>query len=370
MELTLNRLLINNFKNISAADLTFNAKINCFVGPNGSGKTNLLDAIHYISLTKSYFNIPDHMAIQNGKNNASIKAWISRNQTTEQILISIKPDGKTVKRNNKKYKRLTQHIGLIPIVMITPDDTKLISSSAEERRRFMDIIISQSDSKYLLALNKYKKALQQRNNLLKKFAAEKIFDSELLKIWDIQLISAANYIFNKRLQFCKEFSPLVQKYYELISAGNEKISLQYISQLKNNPFEKLLEQNINKDLNLQYTYAGIHRDDLNFLINNMQLKKFGSQGQQKTFLLALKFAQQDFIKKHLQISPILLLDDIFDKLDPIRVEKLINLVADSHFGQIFTTHTDQHILKNILDKISSPSDIFSVSNGSFKLLKN
>ncbi len=363
MDLTLNKLLINNFKNISEAEILFHDKINCLVGPNGAGKTNVLDAIHYLSFTKSYFNITDNQALQFGKDFFSLRGDFYRLNSSEKIQIIYKKDSKLVKRNDKKYKKLSQHIGLIPAVIITPEDSKLITGSGEERRKFIDIIISQADHLYINKLTSYRKILQQRNSLIKKFATEKYVDNEMLELWNIRLEKAATYIHAQRQKFIQAFQPLLEKYYSLIANAEEIAQIEYKSHLNEANFLELLEQNINKDLALTYTFAGIHRDDLEFKLNGKPIKKFGSQGQQKSFLLALKFAQHDFIRDHLQVKPLLLLDDIFDKLDPERVKHLVHLVADQQFGQIFITHTNPDILIKILEQLPSGYKIFNVQSG-------
>ncbi len=363
MELTLERLVVNNFKNITQADIHFTPKINCLVGPNGAGKTNVLDAIYYLSFTKSYFNITDSQAVQFDKDFFSLRGLYRRLNSTEEIQIIFQKDHKTVKRNQKKYKKLSQHIGLIPCVIITPEDSRLIMGSGEERRKFLDIIISQADPLYIANLTKYRKILQQRNSLIKQFARQKYVDQEMLELWDERLSQPANYIYTQRKNFVGKFKPILQHYYSLIANKGEQVDLEYRSLLNNQDFRQLLKQSLQRDLALEYTYIGIHRDDIEFKLNGQPIKKFGSQGQQKSFLLALKFAQHDFIKEKLKIKPLLLLDDIFDKLDPERVERLVHLVADSQFGQIFITHTNHQRLVQILSRIDTKYKIFSVKNG-------
>ncbi len=366
MDLVLENLTITNFKNIKEIQISPNAKLNSFVGLNGMGKTNILDAIYYLSFTKSYFNTPDQQNILYGEQFFSLRGTYNRLGSKEEITITVQKDHKTVKRNGKKYPRLSKHIGLIPAVVITPDDSRLISGSGDERRRLMDIIISQANGQYLKILSNYRKILNQRNQLIKTFARERYVDREMLEIWDEQLIEAAQYINEKRREFVKEFIPIFQEYYNFLSQEREQVSLKYKSHLNNNDFRLLLKNNLDKDLALQYTYYGIHRDDLELLIDGRAIKKFGSQGQQKSFLIALKFAQHDFIKKHLKIKPLLLLDDIFDKLDPQRVEKLVALVSDSLFGQIFITHTNEQRLKQIFHNLKLNYKIFYVENGTIK----
>ncbi len=368
MDLELRTLTLINFKNIEQAQIDFNGKINCLVGPNGAGKTNILDAIHYLSFTKSYFNITDSQAIRFGQDFFSITGNFTRLDNNEQISIIYKKDTKIVKANGKKYKKLSRHIGRFPAVIITPEDTKLITGSGEDRRKFLDIIISQADPQYLAHLSEYKKILQQRNSLIKTFAREKYVDNEMLELWDEQLSNAAQYIHRQRKQFIEQFKPLLREYYRKIANNDEQADIEYKSHLNSEDLMTILRNNLQKDLALEYTYAGIHRDDLDFKLNGQPIRKFGSQGQQKSFLLALKFAQHDFIKQQLKIKPLLLLDDIFDKLDPNRVEKLVHLVADNQFGQIFITHTNPQRLEQILQKVDTQYQIFHVRNG--QILEN
>ncbi len=363
MELNLEHLHITNFKNIIELNLELNKKINCFVGLNGAGKTNILDAIFYLSFTRSYFPVSDAQNIRYGQDFFMLKGQYQRLRVKEEILITFQKDQKTVKRNGKKYRRLSHHIGLIPAIIITPDDIKLITGTGQERRRLMDMIISQADVQYLATLGTYRKVLQQRNKLIKNFARDKYVDEESLELWDEQLCEAASYIHDKRKNFILELVPIIQHYYNIISGGSEQIDIKYKSHLNDHNFCLLLKENLKRDLALEYTYAGIHRDDLDLLIDTQPIRKFGSQGQQKSFLIALKFAQHDFIRKHLKIKPLLLLDDIFDKLDPQRVEKLVGMVSQDQFGQIFITHTNEQRLKQILHNLAVEYKIFHVSQG-------
>ena len=364
MELILEKLQINNFKNIHQLYLEPHHKINCIVGLNGAGKTNILDAIFYLSFTKNFIPLSDNQNILQGQNFFMLKGTYKRNASKEQILITYQKEKKIVKRNEKRYKRLSSHIGLIPAIIIAPDDIKLIIGGGEERRRLMDIIISQTDIKYLNTLSQYKKILQHRNKLIKTFASNKNIDYESLELWDEQLVQAANYIYQKRKEFINELIPKIQSYYNILSGEQEKINISYRSHLNNSELRLLLKENLKRDLALEYTFFGIHRDDLDLLINNNPIKKFGSQGQQKSFLIAMKFAQHDFIRNHLKINPLLLLDDIFDKLDPIRVEKLVHIVSKNKFGQIFITHTNEKRIKEILQTLNLDYKIFLINHGS------
>ena len=357
----LKKLTILNYKNILQKDIEFSANINCFVGDNGTGKTNLLDAIYYLSFTKSYFNHVDNQNITHGEEFFMLQGEYQKNSKPETIHCSFKRGKKKIiKYNQVKYKRFSDHIGIIPVVIITPDDNKLILADSKERRIFIDTIISQYNSEYLNNLIKYKRVLAQRNQLLKNFAERNNFSQQSLSIWDEQLVSLGNKIFAVRNSFITDFVPIFQKYYKYISNQTEFVSIKYKSQLKDTNFTKLLDMTLAKDRILQHTSVGIHKDDLIFTLQEYPLKKIGSQGQQKTFLLSLKFAQYELIKKFLKINPILLLDDLFDKLDATRIEQIVKLVADNNFGQIFITHTNIQRLENILLKINTEYKILNI----------
>ncbi len=359
----INKLSIINFKNFSEFEMDFSPKINCFVGYNGVGKTNLLDSIYYLSLTKSYFNHIDSQNIKHEQDYFMVQGEYLRNQKKEVIYCGLKKTkNKVFKRNGKKYNKFSEHIGLLPIVMVTPDDSKLIIGGSEERRRFIDSIISQYDKNYLSNLIKYKRTLAQRNQLLKNFAQQRIFQAESLEVYNMQLSMLGENIYNKRKQFTKDFLPAYQEYYNFISQKKENVEITYKSQLNNDDFSKLLSKSIEKDRIMQYTTVGIHKDDLEFKLNKYQIKKTGSQGQQKTFLLALKFAQYDIIKQTLNLKPILLLDDIFDKLDALRVQQIVKLVSNNNFGQIFISHTNLDRLETILSKINIDYKIITIDN--------
>ncbi len=356
------KISILNFKNFAELELEFSQKINCFVGNNGVGKTNLLDAIYYLSFTKSYFNHIDNQSIKHGEDYFMIQGEYERNEKKEIIYCGFqKTKSKTFKRNDKKYSKFLEHIGLLPAVVVTPDDNKLIIGGSDERRKFIDGVISQYDKQYLTQLIRYKRVLAQRNQLFKNFAQQKIFQPESVEVYNQQLVLFGEKIHEKRQQFIADFLPSYQNYYNLISQKNEKVEISYKSQLNDGDFNELLTQSISKDRILQYTTVGIHKDDLDFKLGEYKIQKIGSQGQQKTFLLALKFAQYDIIKASLQIKPILLLDDIFDKLDALRVQQIVKLVADDNFGQIFISHTNLDRLENILSEINTDYKIINLS---------
>ena len=357
----LNTLSLVNYKNFESQVFDFDSKINCFVGANGIGKTNALDAIYHLAFGKSYFN---PIAIQNIKHDAEffvVDGNFTKLKRTEKIIVSLKRgQKKVIKRNGKAYDKFSDHIGFIPLVIISPADRNLIVEGSDTRRKFIDSVISQSDKGYLSALIAYNKVLSQRNALLKYFALNNTFNTDTLAIYNEQLHDYGTRIFEKRDEFLKVFIPIFKDRYEAISQSKEAIDLKYKSDLFDNSLINHLQNNINKDKALQYTSVGIHKDDLVFLINDYPIKKFGSQGQQKSFLIALKLAQFDFIKQQSGVSPILLLDDIFDKLDENRVAQIISLVDDNHFGQIFISDTHAERTENIVKQIHQSYQIFKL----------
>ncbi|MCF6365586.1 MAG: DNA replication and repair protein RecF [Bacteroidales bacterium] len=360
----LKNLNILNFKNLEEVNINLSKKLNCFTGKNGAGKTNLLDAIYYLSFTKSYFNTSDSMNLNINSNFFVIRGKYKRKDKKEDIYCGYtKEKKKTFKRNDKAYKKFSEHIGLIPIVMVSPDDIILISGSSEERRKYIDSVISQYDKEYLHVLIKYNKVIQQRNRLLKNYSQSGYFDKDTISIYNSQLTEYGTLIYNKRHHFILELQTVFTKYYEIISKNNETVELNYQSHLNNSELLELLEASIEKDKILGYTTKGIHRDDLNFGINSFSLRKAGSQGQQKTFLISLKFAQYEFIKEISKISPLLLLDDVFDKFDAERVEEIIKLTSNNNFGQIFISDTNPERVKKVIDKEKGNYKLFSVEKG-------
>ena len=359
----LQKISLVNFKNIESQTFSFEKKINCFVGNNGVGKTNVLDAIYYLSFAKSYFN---PVAVQNIKHQQDffvVEGEYLVNNRSEKIICSLKKGQKKVlKRNGKIYERFSDHIGQFPLVIISPADRDLIIEGSETRRKFIDGVISQQDKQYLKALISYNKVLGQRNALLKFFAANRTFDELNLSVYNEQLILYGTQIYEKRKEFLKEFVPIFNEKYQIISNDKEHVSLHYKSQLEDLSFEELLKRNLEKDKILQYTSVGVHKDDLSFEIATYPVKKFGSQGQQKSYLIALKLAQFEFIKRQSNITPILLLDDIFDKLDEHRVAQIIELVNKDEFGQIFITDTHFERTETVVKQSNKPYEIFNLSN--------
>lgn len=363
----LKNITLLNFKNYSDADLRFSKTVNAFVGNNGAGKTNLLDAIHYLCLCKSYFNPIDSQQIKTSEELFLIQGDFDRQEKNEKITCGVKKNQKKqFKRNKKEYDKLANHIGLFPLVMISPYDVTIIMDGSEERRRFMDNVISQTDSHYLEELMIYNRHLLNRNALLKQIAVTRRYDPALLEIFDEQLADSGNKIFEKRKQFMIDYIELFNKYYHYLTEDAEKVSLIYQSQLNETPFETLLKQSIEKDKILERTTTGIHKDDLIFTIGDMPLKKFGSQGQQKSFLIALKLAQYAYVEKYKGFKPLLLLDDIFDKLDNRRMHKLMEMVSHHDFGQIFITDTGRERVLNIFNEIKVQVTLFEVNNGSIQ----
>ena len=361
---------IMNFKNLKDVQVAFSPRLNCLIGNNGAGKTNLMDAIYYLSFCKSFFNPVDQWNINHGENFFMLSGTYRRLDSPETISCGLqKGQKKQFKRNSKIYKRLMEHIGLLPLVMINPADNSLILGGSDERRKFMDGVISQYNQKYLDDLLKYNRALQQRNNLLKQFASERYFDRELLSVWDDQLIDPGKRIHAERSRFVEKLVPVFQEYYTFISQGNEKVDLMHQSDLYENDLDTLIRESLSKDRETQFTTAGIHKDELLFRIDEYPIKKMGSQGQKKTYLVALKLAQYEFIREISGLKPILLLDDIFDKLDRHRVEQIVKVVADESFGQIFITDTNREHLDAIIKKMDAAFRIFNVSNGNIEPVK-
>lgn len=365
----LQKLSLLKFKNYSEAELNFSAGVNAFTGNNGAGKTNLLDAIHYLSLCKSYFNPIDGQQIRHNHDFFMVQGTFDRDQQDEVISCGLKRgQKKQFKRNKKEYQRLSDHIGLFPLVMISPNDISIIIEGSEERRRFIDNAISQTDHAYLDELILYNRNLQNRNALLRQIALSGKYDPVLLDIYDSQLVLSGNRIFAKRRAFMNAFTEIFNQHYQYLSEGAESVELVYESPLTNADFAELIKQTIERDRILERTTVGIHKDDLVFSIGGMPLKKFGSQGQQKSFLIALKLAQYTFLQQQKGFKPLLLLDDIFDKLDESRTRKLMKMVSDKDFGQIFITDTSRKRIEHIFNEIDFPVRIFDIEKGEVGIL--
>lgn len=362
----LKQISVLNFKNYTESALDFLPDTNAFTGQNGAGKTNLLDAIHYLSLCKSYFNPIDSQHIKKGEDWFMVQGAFERSQDHEDtISCSLKKNQKKqFRRNKKEYPRLADHIGLYPLVMISPNDSVIIMDGSEERRRFVDNVISQTDNRYLDILIQYNRLLLQRNQLLKQAANSRQLDLGLVEVLNMQLVDVGQQIFAKRQHFMAEFIPFFRQHYRYLAEEAEEVNMVYESPLLEMDFLQLLEQNLEKDRALERTSQGIHKDDLTFTIHEgMPLKKFGSQGQQKSFLIALKLAQYSFLQQKKGFAPLLLLDDIFDKLDDNRTKKLMQMVSDDAFGQIFLTDTSSDRIRQIFTEIDKPIRIFEVKEG-------
>ena len=357
----LKSITLTNYKSFSTKTVNLDPKINCFIGPNGVGKSNVLDAIYHLSFGKSYFNPISSQNIKHGEDFFAIKG-LYRNESKEEVVIINfkKNDKKVIKRNNKKYEKFSDHIGFIPLVIISPSDRNLIAEGSDIRRKFIDSVISQSDNKYLENLINYNKILTQRNSLLKLIFKNKNFDKQTIQVYDSQLEYIGEKIHMKRKMFLNDFIPVFKDKYKSISNNNEDVDIRYKTDLEFDKLSVLLQENIEKDMFLQYTSKGIHKDDLVFNINDYSVKKFGSQGQQKSLLIALKLAQFDFLKSQNKNNPILLLDDIFDKLDKNRVKQIINLVSANDFGQIFISDTDEERTIESIKEINNSNKIFKL----------
>lgn len=350
--MNLKHLSLLNFKNYETLEIDFSGGVNCITGPNGIGKTNLLDAIYYLALTKSYFNPIDKQMVRHDEKMMMVKGVFEDEGKTETIVCSLRSgQKKMVKRNRKEYKKISEHIGLIPIVIITPFDSFLILEGSDVRRKFIDGIISQEDQGFLQLLIQYNRALYQRNMLLKHFSREHHFDGDALEIWDVKLIELGEAVFQKRNTFITNFIPVFLEFYEKIGGKEEKVNIEYRSSLSEGNYKEQLKKSIQDDLIKQYTTKGIHKDDLVFTIDGYPLKKFGSQGQQKTFLLALKLAQFRQMQLKMEKAPILLLDDIYDKLDSTRMKHLMELVTEKGFEQIFITDTHPSRVEEIFTEM-------------------
>lgn len=349
----LNKLHLVNFKNYKQTEVEFHPDVNCLIGNNGQGKTNVLDAIYYLSMCKSYLNPIDSQNIHFGEAFFVIQGeWVKDKQPNNLYCGVKKGTKKVFKKNKVVYDKLSDHIGLFPVVMISPYDRNLISEGSEVRRKWMDGIISQTNKTYLQGLMKYYKILEQRNALLKKMSEFGFFQREDITIWNEQLVRFGQPIYEQRKTFLDTFIPVFRKFYALLSNNSETVNVSYKSQLENADFNVLLNENEKKDYRKEYTTVGIHKDDLIFEIGENPIKKYGSQGQQKTFLIALRLAQFEWLYQQTEIKPLMLLDDIFDKLDNLRVEKLMDMVSKKDFGQVFVTDTDAERVSKIFNNIA------------------
>lgn len=359
----LKKIIIRNFRNITLQEAEFSPNVNCISGGNGEGKTNLLDAIHYLSMTKSAFGGTDKSNVRHGESSFEIAGTYSlQGERTAKFAIKAGDDSsKKLTRDDKAYEKISDHIGVLPVVMVSPSDISLVSESGDERRRFVNSVISQMDREYLNATVSYNRLLMQRNRLLKSETVQE----PLLDAIDTKLSGYADTIFASRRDFCDRMRPVVQKHYATISGGKETVGLDYVSDLFKGPLKNVLSRNRGRDIMFKYTTCGMQKDDFIFSMDGFPIRRCGSQGQQKSFLVALKFAQYEFMKERLGITPILLLDDLFDKLDMTRVQNLLKMVAGNDFGQIFITDSNKIRMKGIVDGITSDSTYFETAGGVF-----
>lgn len=356
----LQSLSIDNFKNIRLARLEFSPKVNGLLGLNGMGKSNLLDAIYTLSFAKSFTGVQDRMLITRGENFAMVKGNYLRKGMEEDLILGITEGRrKSLKRKGKEYQKLSEHIGAFPLVLISPADVDLVREGAEERRRFMDLVISQSDVRYLDSLIRYGRALDQRNRMLR----EGVVDHNLYDAVEAMMIPAAEYIIRARSLWVEELKPIFSSLYAQISGSDELPGLRYITPDK--PLAALLDETRRHDEIVKHTSVGPHRDDMELLLNDMEMRRTASQGQSKSFVIALRLAQYEFLSRATGMKPLLLLDDIFDKLDATRVERIMQLLLSESFGQIFITDTNRSHLDEIMHRTSGSYRLWEVQNGLF-----
>ena len=359
----LEKIIISDFRNIAFQELEFSPNINCISGNNGEGKTNLLDAIWYLSMTKSAFSASDRFNFRYGTESFSIAgSCLMENGLRSRFAIQVTSGGeKKLLRDDKPYPRISAHIGEFPIVMVSPEDTSLVSESGEERRRFVNSVLSQMDREYLSAVQQYNRLLLQRNRMLKGFAV----DRDLLSVFDQRMTAHAAYIYEARRKFASDIAPIVAEYYKALSGGKESVTISYRSDLESGPLDKVLASSIDKDLALKYTTSGVHRDDFVFGMDGYPIRRCGSQGQQKSFLVSLKFAQYGIMKQSYGFAPTLLLDDVFDKLDMTRIGNLLSMVTGSSFGQIFITDSNKVRMSTLVDSLTDDRAYFECTAGAF-----
>lgn len=359
----LQKIVIQNFRNIELQEVEFSPNLNCISGGNGEGKTNLLDAIHYLSMTKSAFGISDRYNFRHGQNEFAISGTYRMDNGTESrfSIRTASDSSKTVKRDDKAYSKASEHIGILPVVLVSPADISLVSDSGEERRRFLNSVISQMDRNYLTDVQNYNRILSQRNIMLRNGTSDEI----LYETIDSMLSDISARIFKARDNFINELKPLVSRYYSLISGGSEDVSMEYRSDLQKADLKTLLKSCRERDICLKFTGAGIQRDDVVFTMDSYPIRKYGSQGQQKSFVVALKFAQYEIMDKFAGTPPVLLLDDLFDKLDMNRVQNLLSMVSGSDFGQIFLTDSNKVRLNTIVDSLTGDKAYIETASGTF-----
>ena len=359
----LEKIVISDFRNIALQELKFSPNINCISGNNGEGKTNLLDAIHYLSMTKSAFATSDKFTFRHGTDEFSLAGtYRMKNGLASRFALKMTSKGeKKVRRDDKPYNKVSEHIGVLPVVMVSPSDISLVSESGDERRRFMNAVLSQMDREYMTALQQYNRLLLQRNKMLK----DQNIDRSLLEVIDMRMTALAEPVHQARKRFVEELRPIVSEYYKAVSGGSEQIDIEYESDLDKAGLDMLLQSSYDKDRMLKYTTVGVQRDDLVFTMNGHPIRRCGSQGQQKSFLVSLKFAQYEIMKRNYGFAPILLLDDVFDKLDMTRISNLLQMVSGNDFGQIFITDSNKVRMSGIVDGLTQDRVYYETVSGTF-----
>ena len=360
----LEKIVISDFRNIELQELEFSPNINCISGNNGEGKTNLLDAVYYLSMTKSAFASSDKFTFRHGTEEFSIAGtYRMENGLSSRFAMKMTAKGdKKIKRDEKPYNKVSEHVGVLPVVMVSPADISMVSESGEERRKFVNAVLSQMDHEYLVALQQYNRLLQQRNKMLKDMNP----DRALLEVIDMRMAALADPIYRARKQFVDDLKPIVSEYYRLVSGGSEEVDITYETELDKAPLDQLLAASYDRDRALRYTSSGLQRDDFSFSMNGWPLRRHGSQGQQKSFLVSLKFAQYEIMKRSYGFAPLLLLDDVFDKLDMGRISNLLQMVSGKDFGQIFITDSNKVRMSGIVDALTQDRAYFETSAGTFK----
>jgi DNA replication and repair protein RecF len=360
----LEKIIISDFRNIELQELEFSPNINCISGNNGEGKTNLLDAVYYLSMTKSAFAASDKYTFRHGTEEFSIAGtYRMENGLSSRFALQTSAKGeKKIKRDDKQYTKVSEHVGVLPVVIVSPADVSMVSESGEERRKFVNAVLSQMDHEYLVALQQYNRLLQQRNKMLKDMNP----DRSLLEVIDMRMSILSEPVYKARKKFVDDLRPIVKEYYRLVSGGSEEVDITYETELDKASLDELLAVSFEKDRALRYTSSGIQRDDFVFTMNGWPLRRHGSQGQQKSFLVSLKFAQYEIMKKSYGFAPLLLLDDVFDKLDMGRISNLLQMVSGKDFGQIFITDSNKVRMSGIVDTLTQDRAYFETSAGTFK----
>ena len=359
---TLKKIVVQDFRNIAFQELSFSPNVNCISGNNGEGKTNLMDAVYYLSMTKSAFPTPDRFNWRYGTGGFTIGGtYLMDNGLESRFSIKVSEGEKKLVRDDKPCPRISEHIGILPVVMVSPGDISLVSESGEERRRFANGVLSQMDRSYLAAVQTYNRLLSQRNKMLKDGSV----DWDLMAVFDARMAAAAVPVYEARKRLAEDLVPVIGAYYQLISGGKETVSVEYRSDLSKGSLEEILQAHRDRDLTLRFTTAGIQRDDFLFTMDGHPIRRCGSQGQQKSFLVSLKFAQYEIMRDNYGYAPILLLDDVFDKLDMNRIANLIGMVAGKGFGQIFITDSNKVRLSGIVDRITDDRAYFDTAGGVF-----